>query len=115
MKTFYRVGAGRNAAEGVINLGEIVKIEGDMPFGEMRRTKAELATRDAITGTETGTFEMLEVPADGGGKLKVAYIVLKGTPDVIDVHRVSEPRSGASLSSSFRSTPARRRQRQRVG
>ena len=31
---------------------------------------------------------MLEVPADGGGKLKVAYIVLQAAPDVIDVQRV---------------------------
>src|SRR5215469_2703164 len=115
MKTFYGVGAGRDATEGVVHLGEIVEIEGDMPFRKMRRTKAELAPRDTVTGAETGTFQMLEIPADGGGKLKVAYIVLKGTPDVIDVHRVSEPRSGTSLSASFRSASTRRRQHQRVG
>ena len=39
-----------------------------------------------IAGDETGTFQMLEVPTDGGGKLKIAYIVLQGAPDVIDVH-----------------------------
>ena len=87
METFDLVHAGLNTIESVTHLRQIREVEGDMPFGEMRRAKPELAMRDAAAGTETGTFQMLEIPTDGGGKLKVAYIVLEAAPDVVDVHR----------------------------
>ncbi|HWB50103.1 MAG TPA: hypothetical protein VG651_13410 [Stellaceae bacterium] len=112
MKTFRRIGAGRHTAEGVIHAGEIVEFEGDMPFRETRRAKPELALREATTGTETGTLQMLELPTDDGGKLKVAYIVLKTASDAIDVHRVSAPRDDAA--ETFRRAPLPRRQRQRA-
>ena len=58
-----------------------------MPFREMRRAETKLSAGDAIADDETATFQMLEIPTDGGGKLKVAYIVLQGAPDVVDVHQ----------------------------
>jgi hypothetical protein len=56
---------------------------------------------------------MLKIPTDGGGELNVAYIVLQGTPDVINVHRVAAPR--VSVSETFRPKATKRRQRERVG
>jgi hypothetical protein len=89
----------------VIELGETVEIEGDMPFREMSWPETELAAGDAIVDDETVTFQMLEVPTDGGGKLKVAYIVLQAAEDVIDVHRVSgrEIRSTSSRPATAKS------------
>jgi hypothetical protein len=113
VKTFYRVGTRRNLIKSVIELGEIVEIEGDMPFREMRWPETELTPSDAETGDETATFQMLKVPTDGGDELNVAYIVLQGAPDVINVHRVSAP--GASVSETFRPKATKRRQRERVG
>src|SRR5277367_1349000 len=59
MKTFDRIGARRDMAKSVIQMGKRLKIEGDMPLREMRRAKAELAAGDAIAGDETATFQML--------------------------------------------------------
>ncbi|HWD58416.1 MAG TPA: hypothetical protein VG308_09070 [Stellaceae bacterium] len=109
VKTFYRVRAGRDAFKSVVHLGEIDEIEGNMPFREMRWPETELAAGDAIIDEQAATFQMLEIPTDGGDKLKVAYIVLQAAPDVINVHRVpdSETRSTSPM-------PARPK-RQRVG
>src|ERR1700719_3851405 len=61
MKTFDRIGAGRNAIEGVIHLRKIVKIEGEMPFREMSWPETEFASGDAVADDEAATFQMLEI------------------------------------------------------
>jgi len=82
-----------------------------MPLREMRRAETELASGDAVIDEETATFQMLEIPTEGGGKLKVAYIVLKAAPDVIDVQRI--PACGPRPNARRASLP-RERQRGRA-
>jgi hypothetical protein len=71
-----------------------------MPFREMSWPETELAAGDAVTGDETATLQMLDVPTDGGGKLKVAYVVIQGAPDVIDIHQLLSARDPIAVARS---------------